>query len=251
MPPVRHLTQYLGLNEPISALTHLFAAFVAVLALGVLLRRARGSPRRTVAVTIFAVAGIYLFGSSGVYHAVPLSDPARPLLWRLDHAGVWLILAATFSSIRVLAVDGRFGGRGQVALWTVAALGVATELWAIDALPYWVSPMLYIGMGWLGLPTLLAVARLHPTSTLASRMWAGGLLATIGGIMDAAEWPSPLPRIVEYHELLHACTATGGALFCTVVHDMATGAFEPGAEPASEPEADGALEPIRVPSGRF
>lgn len=251
MPPVRHLTPYLGLAEPISAITHLFSAFLAVLALGLLLRRARGSTRRTLAVTIFALAAVYLFGSSGVYHAAASSDPTRPLLWRLDHAGVWLILAATFSSIRVLGVDGRFGGRGQLALWGVAGLGIATELWAIDSLPYWISPTLYVGMGWLGLPTLLAVARLHPTSHLASRMWAGGLIATVGGVMDALEWPSPLPRVVEYHELLHFCTATGGALFFTVVHAMADGAYEPGVVPAPEVPGDGAYEPVRVPSGRY
>ncbi len=180
MPPVRHLTPYLGLSEPFSALTHLLAAFLAVLSLGVLLRRARGSPRRTVAVSIFALAGIYLFGSSGVYHGVSAADPARPLLWRLDHAGVWLILAATFSSIRVLAVDGRFGGRGQLALWGVAGLGVATELWAIDTLPYWVSPMLYVGMGWLGLPTLLAVARPPACDALQSPLRRALLFAETG-----------------------------------------------------------------------
>lgn len=249
MPPVRHLTPYLGLAEPISAITHLFAAFLAVLALGLLLRRARGSPRRLAAVTVFGLASIYLFGSSGVYHSVPSSAPIRPLLWRLDHAGVWLILAATFSSIRVLGVDGRFGGRGQLALWTVAGLGITTELFLIDVLPYWISPTLYVGMGWLGLPTLLAVARLHPTSQLSARMWTGGLVATVGGIMDALEWPSPLPRVVEYHELLHFCTATGGLFFCTVVWAMADGAYEPDA--VREPETGDVLEPVRVPSGRY
>lgn len=249
MPPVRHLTPYLGFAEPISAITHLFSAFLAVLALGLLLRRARGSPRRVAAVTIFGLASIYLFGSSGVYHSVPSSAAVRPLLWRLDHAGVWLILAATFSSIRVLGVDGRFGGRGQLALWSVAAVGITTELWAIDSLPYWISPTLYVGMGWLGLPTLLAVARLHPGSQLAARMWAGGLVATAGGVMDALEWPSPLPRVVEYHELLHLCTATGGLLFCTVVWAMADGAYEP--DGVLAPEDGDLLEPVRVTSGRY
>ena len=255
MPPVRHLTPYLGLSEPISAILHLAAALAALAGLFALLRRGRGCGHRTAALGIFGLAAVNLFLMSGTYHSLPAADPLRPLFWRLDHAAVWILLAANFWAIRVLAVDGRLGGRWQAALWAVCLLGVGCELTAIDSLPYWISPTLYIGMGWLGLPTLLAVGRLHPEAPHAARMWAGGLIATAGGLMDAAEWPSPVPRIVEYHELLHACTAAGGAIFFLVVYSLADGAFHPAArerEGVAEPD-ELATEPerVRVTSGRF
>lgn len=231
MPPIRDLWPLLGIAEPFSSLSHLITAAVAVALFPVMLRRALGDAGRVVSVTLYAAGAITMMTASGIYHGLAASHPLRPLFWRLDHGSIWFVLAATFACVRVCAVDGRWGGRWQAGLWGVALTGIALEVANIDRLPLWISPSLYIGMGWLGLPTLLAFIRRHGPGPLSARMWIGGLAATAGGLMDAGSWPHLMPGLLEAHELCHVGTAIGGVCYYTVILTLADGRLHPATAP--------------------
>jgi len=226
VPPDRDLASWGGLNEPVSALSHLLAA-AAVLVLGaLLLQRARRDPLLLRTAAAYAGALLLMFGASGVYHALPDGDPARDLFWRVDHAAIWVGLAATFTAVRVTHTAGGWGCDLIRAQWALAAAGVLLELTALDALPLWLSPLLYVGMGWLGLPTVLLAARHHGLG-VAGPMLVGGVAVTAGALMDALEGPSPLPGVVEYHEVLHVLTIAGGLPFWLTIHAGADGSRRP------------------------
>src|SRR5690625_3731187 len=59
-----------------------------------------GAPRVTVAV--FAAATVLLFGVSAVYHRGHWTNQVAAVLRRLDHANIFLVIAGTYTSLKVL-----------------------------------------------------------------------------------------------------------------------------------------------------
>lgn len=209
MFPHRELVTLYGLAEPLSSLTHLIAAAALAAYAAPLVRRGKDAATRT-ALLLFVTFVLAMFTASAVYHGLPATHALRDLFWRLDHAAIWLGLAATFSAVRFVYLEGR-PTSALAWLWGIALAGVTLEMAAIHELPLWVSPTLYILMGWCGLPTVLQVGRTHPVDARA--MLAAGCVVTVGGLMDALSSPHLLPGIVEAHELLHATTIYGGVVF--------------------------------------
>jgi channel protein (hemolysin III family) len=230
VPPERHLVSFAGLSEPLSSSTHMVAAILALVLAPLMLRRTNGDRQRSLACAIYLATMGAMYGISSVYHGLGPGSALRPLFWRLDHASIWLVLAATFVTIRVLMVDGRFQLAAQGPLWAAAFTGATLELSVIDRLPLFVSPLLYVCMGWLGFPTLLTVGK-RVGWNHAGTMLAGGLLATLGGFMDASDRPCFWPGVIEAHELLHVATTVGGALFWCVVFGAADGHLAPALVP--------------------
>jgi hemolysin III len=208
LSPHRDLITIFGIAEPLSALTHLGTA-LGLAAFGLALLRRGLRPK--VSLIIFTAAVLAMFLSSATYHALPTSHPARQVFWHLDHASIWIVLAATFSAVRILYLEGRVVPT-VVALWTIALTGVTLEMVAMRDMPLWISPTLYILMGWCGLPTVLKVWRVHGADAARPMLLAGSIV-TIGGVMDAVQWPHVLPGVVEAHELLHLTTVIAGSVY--------------------------------------
>src|SRR6185436_17646557 len=87
----------IGIAQPFSSLTHLVGA-VAFAWLGVsLVRRSRGDPARRAAVVVFAFSCALMLLISGVFHMMPQGSAARYVMQRVDHAAVFILIAATFT----------------------------------------------------------------------------------------------------------------------------------------------------------
>jgi hemolysin III len=208
--PHRELVTLFGIAEPLSCLTHALSA-LALLALGPALVRRGGGGARSVALALYVAAVAFMFLASATYHALPFAHPARDLFWHLDHASIWIGLAASFAAVRVVYLEGRFVPVVAV-LWSIAIVGVSSEMTALRELPAWISPALYIFMGWCGLPTVLLVRRERGAEEAWPLLWSG-VVVTVGGFMDVFQWPHVAPGLVEAHELLHLTTLVGGAVY--------------------------------------
>lgn len=209
------MVSFLGLADPFSSLLHVFAFVLFVFATPTMLEGAGVDAERFRAVRRYMLAACAMFLFSATYHALPHESAWRPLFWHLDHGAIWLAIAgslactqATFFSRRGWA---RWWRRGT---WTLAVVGATLELPVLHLLPHWASPLLYIAIGWMGLPVVVAVwmAGRRDASALCV---AGGLCATLGGVMDSLAWPNLLPGLVEGHECMHVATTLGGILWLT------------------------------------
>lgn len=240
--PERDLAAILGLTHPLSAVTHALGAVVVLLALPGLLARARaGDPRRVPWVGAYGGCLAGMFSASALYHGLPRAHALCATFWHLDHAAIWLVLATTFTALRVCAAEGHTRAPSIRLVWVVGVTGATLELSVLERLPDWVSPTLYIGMGWLGLPTLLAVARRHGWRE-GEPLLIGGLFGTLGGLMDALSAPNPWPGFVEAHELLHLCTLAAATPFLRAIWRHA-----PLPAPPEAPDAADEVE-VEVPA---
>lgn len=103
-------------------------------------------------------------------------------------------------------------------------MGSVTEGLYLEQLPLWVSPCLYIVMGWACFPVLWGLLQRASRRHFAT-LFLGGSLATIGGLADALQWPVLWPRVFEAHEITHVCTFAGGLLYARAIDSMARSAL--------------------------
>jgi hemolysin III len=181
------------------------AAFTAALVVGALLiaYADRNALTRTSA-SIFAGSVAAMLGASALYHRITWSPRVRPWLRRLDHAGIYLLIAGTYTPVGLLALHGAMQRAVLAIVWSGAAAAVLLKFAWVRA-PKWLAAVIGIALGWVGIaamPELWNTAGVAAVALLA----AGGLAYTAGALVYACKWPNPAPRVFGYHELFHAFT---------------------------------------------
>jgi hemolysin III len=189
-------------------ISHAFAFLVSVAAAAVGVVLAPGG-RATVAVAIYGAGLIALFGGSALYHRWPGPAWFKPVLQRIDHSTIFVFIAASYTPIALLVLQGPLVWVLLGVAWTGAAAGVAFSLGWINA-PRPVIAGSYLVLGWLAviaIPQLLGELDAAPLILLA----AGGVLYSIGAIIYARQRPDPWPRTFGFHEIFHALVIAAAA----------------------------------------
>ena len=182
-------------------------AFPVSLVLGTLLIAfSEGASRRTAA-SVFAGSVAACLGVSALYHRGTWAPPVRLVMRRLDHAGVYFLIAGTYTPVCLLALEGAW--RFAVLAIVSSAAGAAIVLMlAWDEAPNWLAATLGIVIGWSGVALLpQLVTRLEPAAIVLLAL--GGTAYTAGAIVYARRRPNPAPTVFGYHELFHALTILG------------------------------------------
>jgi hemolysin III len=181
--------------------SHEVAAYLAVAAAIVLIAIApAGSPR--LAAVIYGCGLSALFAGSALYHRWRWNPRWRPLLRRVDHSTIFVFIAASYTPIALLVLEGPLRTWVLAGVWAGAALGVVFSIAWIDA-PRWLTCTTYLALGWVAMITVpQLIDRLHvaPLTLLAT----GGLLYSIGAVVYATQKPNPWPRTFGFHEVFHA-----------------------------------------------
>jgi hemolysin III len=167
--------------------------------------------RAKLAIAIYVLSVIGLFGVSAVYHRVNwVSTAARRWMRRLDHSMIFFLIAGTYTPFALLVLDGTLATAILIAVWAGAAAGVVLNLAWVDA-PKWVTAIVYITLGWVAI-----VAFPDMFSTLGAGaialVTAGGVLYTSGAIVYALRRPDPAPAVFGYHEVFHLLVIVAAAL---------------------------------------
>lgn len=182
-------------------LLHLYA-FFASLPAGALLLALPRTNRAVVAAAIYGLSLVALFGVSALFHRVTWSVRARRWIGRLDHAMINVLIAGTFTPFGLLVLSGTLASVLLGFVWGGALGGILFHVLWIDA-PKWLSAMVYVLLGWVGvaaMPQLVSHAGWTPTILLA----LGGALYSIGAAVYALRRPDPAPEVFGYHEVFHA-----------------------------------------------
>ena len=190
-------------------------AFYLAIPLGISVGLLADTALAKVAAAVFAGGVVCMFGASALYHRVTWSPPWRRWLRRVDHAGIYAMIAGSYTPFGLLVLSGDWRITVLAVVWTGAAAAiVARMLWASP--PRWL-PVLVGGMlGWVGVivfPQLLTKTGL-PASLL---VLASGVCYTLGGLVYARRRPDPFPTVFGYHELFHMLVVAAVAVQYTVV----------------------------------
>ena len=129
-----------------------------------------GSLGQVAAVSVYSVAMVAMLALSLAYN---FAKPTwRPLLRRFDHAGIFLMIAGSYTPFTTQNLTGAWSLAMTTAVWSLAALGIFGKLF----LPglgrrFWVG--LYLALGWL---VLVAIKPM-----VDGLSWVALLLLALGG----------------------------------------------------------------------
>jgi hemolysin III len=156
---------------------------------------------------VFLAASVLLFGTSGIYHRRTWGQPWAGILRRLDHANIYVFIAASYTPLGLLLLSGRSRVTLLSTIWAAALGGMIFRLCWLSA-PRWLYTSLYLLMGWAAVGWLGAfLAAGGPT--IFAFILAGGACYTAGAAVYARRRPNPWPAWFGFHEIFHACTIAG------------------------------------------
>jgi hemolysin III len=210
------------LKEPVSCLTHLLAAVLAAAGLVALVVKSSSPPRplQIVSFSIFGAGMILLYTASTLYHWLDLSHRGERRLKAFDHMMIFVLIAATYTPVCLVALGGGWGWGMFGAVWGLALAGILLKLFWLQA-PRWFSTMLYVVLGWVAIVGVWPLSRALSLGALAWLL-AGGLFYTTGALVYALRRPDPWPRKFGFHEIFHVLVIAGSLSHYWVMYRYVT-----------------------------
>ena len=209
-----------------SSFTHLIGA-IAFAGLGVSLVREARSDRR-IALVVFSVCCSLVLLASGLFHLMPYGGAARYVMHRVDHAAIFLFIAATFTPIHAIVFRGPGRWGVLTAVWTIAIVGLIFKMLYFSSMPQGLSLALYMAFGWLGLASGIALSQ-RLGYAFVRPLAAGAVAYTVGALADYFGWPILMPHLIGSHELFHVAVLAGIACHWRLVRRLAVAPLKAGA----------------------
>lgn len=175
------------------------AGTVILVTLGAL----KADPWRIVSFSIYGATLCVLYITSTLYHST--RGRAKKVLRKLDHCAIYLIIAGTYTPFALVTLNGAWGWTLFGAVWGLALLGIAQELWLARGARV-TSLVIYLLMGWLA---VVAVVPLFQALSWGGLAWlvAGGLAYTGGMVFYVYD-----ERFRHWHGIWHLFVLAGSAL---------------------------------------
>jgi hemolysin III len=131
-----------------------------------------GSITQVVGVSIYAAGVLAMLAFSTAYNFAKAKY--RPVLRRLDHAGIFLMIAGSYTPFTIHNLTGGWAWGMTIAVWSLAAFGALGKLLLtrVDR-KLWIA--VYLALGWL------VVVALKPM--IDSVYWVALLLLVAGGVL--------------------------------------------------------------------
>ncbi len=193
------------IREPGSAITHFIGMMMAILASTPLLIKASAESNTLalVALSIFMLAMVLLYGASATYHSLSVSANVLRVFRKIDHMMIFVLIAGSYTPICLIVLGGKLGITLLIVVWSIAIIGMTIKaLWI--TCPKWFSSVIYIAMGWVCVGVF---GPLWNTLPAAGIMWllAGGIIYTVGGVIYALKLPLFNSKHSNFgsHEIFH------------------------------------------------
>src|SRR5690242_19331675 len=164
--------------------------------------------RARIAAVVFSACVAACFGASALYHRPTWTPGVRAWLARLDHAGVYLLIARAYAPFGVLVMSPGWAVPVLALVWSgaLAAL-LLRRLWLRGTMS--ASGTMGLALGWVGAAASSQLLGLPLPGLLL--VVAGGVLYSAGAIVYMRRRPDPVPGVFGYHELFHVLTVAATA----------------------------------------
>ena len=179
---------------------HTWSIPVAVLS-GIAATLAAPTALTRVLVAIYGLTLVAMLTFSAVFHRVRWTDESWWRMRQLDHTGIYLVIAGSFTGIAGLSLEGGARVGLLAAVWAIAGAGIAYR-WLPIVPPFGLTTALYVLLTAMIVPFL---------SDLGAALGTGGVTLLLvsfaiylcGALALGARVPDPSPQVFGYHEVWH------------------------------------------------
>ena len=123
--------------------------FYAALGLGVALVLTADPGRARVSAAVFASCVAACFGASALYHRPTWRPNVRAWLARLDHAGIYLLIAGTYTPFGLIVMSPAWAVPVLSIVWGGALAAIVLKVAWVRA-PKWLAAAFGLAIGWTG-----------------------------------------------------------------------------------------------------
>ncbi len=211
-----------GFYQPFSSLSHLLGAVVFAGFSLPLLLRGRGDGPRLTSLAIFCLGTVTLLTISGTYHLLDPAGSARPVIRRLDHAAIFVLIACSFTPSLIILFRGRTRWGILSLVWLYAIVAIVFKLAYFDQISSRQGLAMYLLMGAIGIFPCVLLSRLHGWLFLKPILF-GGLAYALGGTLESFHWPIMVPGVIQWHEVFHIAVLIGLGFHWAFVFTIADG----------------------------
>lgn len=173
---------YPGASERVADLiVHIAGLSFAVIGGGAALALAvsHGVMGLSAAVAVYVLGLVAMLAFSTAYN---FAHPRwQPFLFRVDHAGIFLMIAASYTPFTTQLLHGTWSWGMTTVVWTLAAIGISIRLF-LPRLSETVSTVFYLAMGWVIVLAIEPLSLGAPPISLAL-LAAGGIAYSIGAVL--------------------------------------------------------------------
>jgi hemolysin III len=204
--------QYTSSERSADFCVHVLGITGSAVAVAVMLAMAIGTlpASSAVSLAVYSIGVVAVFVCSAAYNMVS-SHGLKDILRRVDHAAIYVKIAATYTPFAAVKIGGWAGGSLLTLVWSVAAFGLMLKLLFPERLMK-TSYVLYLAQGWAALLVLSPL--IASVSSLTLTMLAiGGILYTTGVVFHL--WQS-----LKYHNAIwHGFVVCGSGCHYVAVMD--------------------------------
>ena len=195
------------LREPFSAWSHGLWLLLSIPATFVLWRRCGGDRAKQLSLTVFGLCLAACYLGSTLYHGVRLGKDSIELFDRLDHVGIYLLIAGSYTPVAWNLMKGRWRWGTLGAVWVTTLVGSGLQLGRVRLL----GPLAtceYLAMGWGALLVYFQVARVVSHRAMFPLV-VGGVFYSVGAVLNLLRWPVIWPGVIGSHEVFHLWVMAG------------------------------------------
>jgi hemolysin III len=191
--------------------------FIAIGACAPLIVKSNNSSEY-IATSIYSCAVMMMFGFSALYHKFNWNKVKKRQFRKLDHIGIFLMIAGTFTPFCLLVLPWSSGFILLILIWAIALFGIFQVLFIPD-LNRMVRASIYIGMGLIALPYMSEMFKVFSTAN-SVLIIIGSFLYIIGAVGYGLKIPKLSPRFFGYHEVFHSLVSIAAILHFIVIYSI-------------------------------
>jgi len=201
----------LKMKEPVNTWTHLVTFIAAIAGLAFFILVTKGNLPKLIAMTIYGISVVILYGASSIYHWVRTTPRKVLMLKKIDHVSIYFLIAGSYTPVLFYGLTGAWKWSMLIAVWTLAIAGMLLKIWFIHA-PRYISTAFYVMLGWIALVPFVQLIKNLPAGAIMM-MFGGGVAYTVGAVIYATKCFNFWPNRFGFHEIFHLFIVVG-----TVTH---------------------------------
>lgn len=202
-------------GEKLNSISHLVGAVMALVALGALLSVGvqADDPWVLGSFAVFGLSMVLLYTMSTLYHS--FHPPKLKKLFQLfDHISIYMLIAGTYTPYMLVSLRDGNGWLIMGIVWTLAAVGVLSELLLSGRAVKIGQVIIYLAMGWACAFDFASLKAVLPEAGL---YWLtlGGIAYTVGVIFYVLD---KMNKLAHAHGIWHVFVLAGsGCHFISII----------------------------------
>ncbi len=197
--------------------THLAMFFISFIACGFLIYYSN-TILEIVANSVYSIGLCAMFGISALYHRLNCSIKTKLILRKLDHCGIFIMIAGSFTPICLLALPIDSGIKLLIIVWSLAFVGIIQSIF-LSRIHRWLRASLYLIVGYMAFPFIKVIYFSLSLYKLVL-IGVGGAVYSLGAIGYGLKFPKLNPEVFGFHEMFHLLVVIAAILHFIAIYSL-------------------------------